>query len=148
MSQADAASWAKTNGGVKRPQPPRNLQAQSASRKVQLFWDQPGDTSGLIGYRIYADNENSLLDSIYDPNVRQYNAPASSGSTPPTRNFFVSSFSKRGESAKVQVQGAATAESGAPADPAPPAGSAASGTTGKTVGVDGNGFNRVENQFL
>lgn len=146
LNQADAATWAKTNGIIGRPSPPRNLLAQSGSRKVLVTWDAPESMNEIIGYRIYTVNENALLDSIYDPNVRQYSVPTSSGATPPVINIFISSFSKRDESAKVQVQGSATAEAGAPSDPPPPAGSAASGDTGKSVGVDGGesdaGFTR------
>lgn len=145
LDQAGAASWVKANGPSSRPNPPRNLQAQSGSRKVLVTWDTPIVSDGIVGYKIYKDNEGSLLDSVYDPNVRQYPVPASSGSTPPSVNIFVSSFTKRDESIKVQVQGAATAEAGAPADPKPPADSAASGTTGPRLGIDGSsdgGFTR------
>lgn len=141
LTQAQAASWARTNGGNRRPQPPRNPQAQGGSRKVLVTWDMPFVSDDIIGWRIYKDNENSMLDSIYDPNVRQYTVQATAGATPPTINVFISSLSKRSESSKVQVQGAALAESGAPTDPAPPPGSAASGDTGKKVGIDGAGTN-------
>ena len=137
LDPAAASAWARSNGTSGRPDAPRNLQAQAGSRKVLVTWDAPVVATGIVGYRIYKDNESSLLDSIYDPNVRQYSVPASAGSSPPTINMFVSSISKRSESVKVQIQGKATAESGAPADPSPPSGSAASGATGKISGVDG-----------
>lgn len=137
LTQDQAASWARTNGTIGRPNPPRNLLAQSGSRKVLVTWDTPIQSDDIVGWKIYTNNENALLDSIYDPNVRQYSIPASSGTTPPVINIFVSSISKRSESTKVQVQGSATAETGAPSDPAPPAGSAASGDTGKKASFDG-----------
>lgn len=137
LNPAEAETWAKTNGTTGRPQPPRNLLAQSGSRKVLVTWDMPTVFADIIGWKIYTGNENAQLDSIYDPNVRQYSVPASSGSSPPVINIFVSSFSKTSESTRVQVQGSATAEAGAPSDPAPPAGSSASGDTGVTAGIDG-----------
>jgi hypothetical protein len=137
LDQASAATWARANGTNSRPNPPRNLQTQAGSRKALVTWDAPLVASGLVGFKIYTDNENSLLDTLYDPNVRQYNVPASSGSTPPTKNVFISAFSKNSESVKVQIQVHATAEAGAPTDPAPPPGSAASGTTGAKFPFDG-----------
>jgi len=137
LNKADAQSWARQNGTTKRPDAPRNLQAQSGARKILVTWDAPEVADGVIGYKIYVDSESSLLDTLYDANVRQYNVPASSGSTPPKKNVFISAFSKRFESVKVQVQGSATAEAAAPSDPSPPAGSAASGQTGGSFAVDG-----------
>lgn len=132
LDQAAATQWFRVNGDNTKPQPPRNLQAQSGSRKVLVTWDAPADPSGIAGYKVYTANEDQLLDTINDPNVRQYNVPASSGATPSVMNVFISSFSAQRESALVQIQGSATAESGAPSDPAPPTNSGASGTTGKT----------------
>lgn len=137
LDQAAAISWAKTNGTTGKPEQPRNVQAQSGSRKVLVTWDAPVVTDGIIGYKIYKDNENQLFDTITDPNVRQYSVPATAGSTPPVVNVFVSSFTKQDESNPVQVQGSATAESGAPADPTPPTDSGASGSTGKTFNTNG-----------
>lgn len=46
-----------------------------------------------------------------------------SGAVPPVNNFFVSALNSAGvESVKVQVQGSATAEAGAPSDPSVPSG--------------------------
>lgn len=137
LDPAAAQSFVRQNGTTARPQPPRNLQAQSGSRKILVTWDAPIVAGGILGYKIYTDNEGSLLDSIYDPNVRQYSVPASAGSSPPTKNIFISSISKNSESVKVQIQGKASVEAGAPSDPSVPPASAASGTTGGTLGVDG-----------
>jgi hypothetical protein len=139
LDRADAMAFAKNNGIPGAVKQPRNLQAQSGSRKILVTWDAPEKTEGIIGYRVYTDSEFSLLDTISDPNVRQYSVPASAGASPPTKNIFISAFSKQAESLKVQIQGKATAEAGAPADPAPPPGSAASGTTGRPLGIDGSG---------
>jgi hypothetical protein len=145
LSKADALAFAKSNGMPGSVKPPRNLQYQPGSRKALVTWDAPEDTTGVIGYRIYTGNESSLLDTVSDPNVRQYNVPCSAGSSPPAKNVFISAFTKRDESAKPQIQVKALAEAGAPVDPAPPPGSAASGDTGATTGIDGGtdaGFTR------
>jgi hypothetical protein len=137
LTQADALAFTKNNGLSDSVKPPRNLQYQAGSRKALVTWDAPEDVTGVIGYRIYTSNENSLLDTISDPNVRQYNVPCSAGSSPPVKNVFISAFSKQRESAKPQIQVKALAEAGAPTDPIPPPGSAASGDTGGFIGVDG-----------
>ena len=137
LDQQASIAFARQNGVTARPQPPRNLQAQAGSRKILVTWDAPIVTDGIIGYRIYTDNESSLLATLYDPNVRQYSVAASAGSSPPTKNIFVSSFSKNNESVKVQIQGKASAEAGAPTDPSVPPSSAASGNTGASLGLDG-----------
>jgi hypothetical protein len=140
-----ATNHIKQNGTNTTAKPPRNLQAKSGSRKISVFWDAPEVTLGIIGYKVYVDNENSLYDTIRDPNVRRYDVPASSGSTPPTKNIFISSYTINSESTKMQIQGAAIAEAGAPTDPATPPGSAASGDTGRSFGIDAGsdaGFTR------
>lgn len=133
-----ARQFVKQNGNGLRPNPPRNLQAQSGSRKILVTWDAPLVADGVVGYKVYTENESSLLDTLYDANVRQYSVAATAGSSPPIKNIFISSFSKNSESVKVQIQGRALTETGAPADPKPPAGSAASGDTGQTFGFDGS----------
>jgi hypothetical protein len=137
LDQQAGIAFARQNGTTARPQPPRNLQAQSGSRKILVTWDAPIVADGIVGYKIYTDNENSLLDTLYDPNVRQYSVPASAGSSPPTKNVFISAFSKNSESVKVQIQGKASVEAGAPTDPTVPPASAASGTTGGKLPFDG-----------
>lgn len=141
LDQQSAKAFRRQNGNNTRPQPPRNLQAQSGSRKILATWDAPLVADGIVGYKVYTDNEGSLLDTLNDPNVRQYSVPASAGASPPTKNIFISSFSKNNESVKAQIQGKATAEAGAPTDPSVPAGSAASGTTGKNLGFDAGATN-------
>lgn len=138
LDPAAAKSFVRQNGTNSRPNPPRNLQAQSGSRKILTTWDAPIVADGIIGYRVYTENEGSLLATIYDPNVRQYSVPASAGSSPPTKNIFISSISKNNESAKVQIQGKASVEAGAPVDPSVPADSAASGKTGAGRGANTN----------
>jgi hypothetical protein len=138
LDQQTAQALIRHNGPSARPQSPRNLQAQSGSRSILVTWDAPILTDGVVGYKVYLDTELSLFTTLYDPNVRQITVPASAGSSPPARNIFISAFTKNNESVKVQIQGKATTEAGAPAVATPPAGSAASGTTGKQLGVDGS----------
>lgn len=141
LDQAAAAAWAKSNGVDGQPAPPRNLQAQPGSRNVLVTWDAPEVATGIVGYKIYTANEGQLLDTLNDPNVRQYTVPASSGSTPPGVNIFVSSITKRSESTKTQIQGTAKTEAGAPTNASPPPGSAASGQTGNNLPLDNGPIN-------
>jgi hypothetical protein len=136
LDQAAAVQYFRVNGDNSIPDPPRNLQSQSGSRKVLVTWDAPVITNGIAGYKIYTDNEGQLLDTVTDPNVRQYNVPASAGSTPSVMNIFVSSFTNQQESMQAQIKGSASVEAGAPADPSPPSGSGASGN-GPTIGGGG-----------
>lgn len=143
-----AKTFFRVNGSQRMPGLVRSVQAQSGSRKLVVTWDLPDDRADIKGYKVYTGTERSLLDTIKDGNVRQYQIPASSGSTPTTTNVFISAFNLAGiESKKVQVQGTATAEAGAPSDPPPPAGSPASGDTGKPGDanpgfIDDSGFTR------
>lgn len=143
LDQLAAKTHVATYGVQDTPKPPQSLIAQSGSRKVLATWEMPEDASGIVAWKVYKGNENQLLATIGDPNVRQYEINATSGATPPTQNIFVSSVNAAGiESQKVQVQGAATAESGAPSDPSAPAGSPSSGDTG-TTGDGSTGFKDV-----
>ena len=146
LDQLAAKTHVAAYGTPGTPQPPLSLQGQSGSRKVLATWEAPENPQGIVGWKVYRDSEGSLLATINDPNVRQYEVPASSGSTPPTTNIFVSSFTQAGvESQAVQVQGTALAESGAPPDPSPPAGSPSSGDTGTSSDSGGTGFRTIGN---
>ena len=62
-----------------------------------------------------------LFADLKDPNTTQHFIEATSGTTPPVTNIFVSAVNALGvESNKVQAQGASTAEAGAPAMPSTP----------------------------
>lgn len=120
--RADAASQVRVSGTGKRPSPPRDLKIQSGARKVIVTWSKPVNDNDVAGWRIYKDTEAFLYDAIKDAGTRILEVSANGGATPPTVNVFVSSVSPSGtESVKVQIQGSATAEAGAPTDPAPPA---------------------------
>lgn len=148
MDRASATTFSSVYGSQDRPGAPRSILTQSGSRKVVLTWDLPNLRTNVKGYKIYTGTEKSLAAIIRDGNVRQYSLDASSGTTPPTQNIFISSFTSAGiESYKAQVQGAAIAETSAPPDPPPPAGSPASGDTGvkgdaSSGFIDDSGFTR------
>jgi hypothetical protein len=142
LDKAAALSWARTNGTSNKPQQPRNPQAQSGSRGALITWDMPVVFSDIVGFRIFKDSENSLLDTIYDPNVRQYKVQLSAGASPQVTNLFISSFNVRGmQSNPVQVQASSLAEASAPADPAAPANSASDPVSpaGTITNVGGGG---------
>lgn len=114
-----------------RPAPPRDIIKQSGPRGIFIVWALPaGDTSAIAGWRIYRGDENTLLDKIPDRGTRNYLVPTTAGSTPPTTNMFVSAVNALGiESVKVQAQGVASVEAGAPSLPsAPPGYSAGNGS--------------------
>lgn len=116
------ADLLKSRGTGNKPQPPRDLYVQSGSRGILLNWRAPANaTLDTAGFRIYKDNENSLFAEIRDPGTTQHYIEATSGTTPPLTNLFVSTVNQLGaESPKVQIQGTATAETGAPSIPSTP----------------------------
>lgn len=149
LDKASGVSWARSNGTDNKPQQPRNLQVQSGSRGALVTWDMPPAFADIAGFRIYKDSENSLLDTIYDSNVRQYKIPLSSGAAPPVTNVFISAFNVRGkESGPVQAQVSATAEASAPSDPSPPSGSAADpiAPTGRSTVIGGGLSNKTDQE--
>lgn len=139
MQRFQASDFIRQRGTNKQPDPPRDLIAQSAPRAVQITWGlPPGNPTDITGWKIYSPDENTLVATIGDRGTRQYLVPSTSGSTPPTVNIFVSSINALGiESAKVLIQGKATAEAGAPSQPATPPGftSGAGSDTSSLVGT-------------
>jgi hypothetical protein len=134
-----AGELVRNRGTNKRPSPPRGLIAQSGSRKCLVTWEFPPIYKDIVGWNIYKGTESQKLDTIKDPNTRQYAVDCSAGAAPPTVNIYISSVNALGiESQKVQVQGKATAEAGAPMDPSPLPGTAASGDAGATGASDGS----------
>lgn len=137
QTRQQVTDFVRQRGTEKPPAPPRDIIPQSSSRGVFLVWAlPPGQNQDIAGWRIYKDDENTLLDKIPDRGTRKYFVPASSGSTPPTINIFVSSVNSLGvESAKVQVQAKATAETGAPSIPSVPTGYTQGGGSDTTGGL-------------
>lgn len=115
-----------TVGSRKRPDPPRSLIAQPGSLEVLLTWNGPQKASDITGWRIYKNNENTLIDTITDPSTHQYKAkvPANTNT-----GFYVSSVNALGvESIKVFVVGAANTDQYVTTG-------TSGGTTGSTAGV-------------
>lgn len=109
-------------GTDRKPGIPRDVSLTSGPRGILVNWRAPVDyTLDVAGYRIYKDDETKLFAEVRDPLTTQHFVDVTSGATPPTVNIFVSTISKLGrESAKIQAQGTATAEAGAPAMPTTP----------------------------
>lgn len=118
-----AANAVASLGTEVAPEPPRNIIAQPGSRKAVVTWLQPQRSADVTGYRIYKDNEGSIVATVESGDALRYEVPLSSGSTAPVTNIFISSVNAGGkESARIQVQCAAIVEVAAPSDPAPPSG--------------------------
>lgn len=122
--RTQAADLVRTRGTSRKPAPPREIILQSGPRGVLLSWSLPaGMFTDISGWRVYKDNESTLYAELKDRGARQHFIEATSGATPPTGNFFISSVNLFGvESQKVQVQGKSTVESGAPPMPPSPPG--------------------------
>lgn len=122
VAKAQALDMLRTRGTGNRPLPPRDLFLQPGPRGVLLNWRAPAKgTIDIAGYRIYKDDENGLFAEIRDPGTLQHYIETTAGSTPPVTNLFVSTVNKLGvESPKVNIQGTAITESGAPTMPSTP----------------------------
>jgi hypothetical protein len=137
--RSQATDFIRQRGTSQPPNPPRDPIGQSAPRGVFVTWGlPPGDSSQITGWRVYSPDENSLVGSISDRGTRQFTVPATAGSSPPIINIFITAVNALGlESSPIQVQGKATAESGAPSQPATPPGFS-SGTGSDTSRVTGS----------
>jgi hypothetical protein len=99
-----------------------------------------GLNSEIQRWRVYKDDENTLYAEVNDRGTRQHFIESTSGSTPPVTNIFVSSLNSLGiESQKVQAQGQAATEAGAPTMPSVPPGY----TSGGAGGGDRTGNYRI-----
>lgn len=121
-ARAVAADTVRTRGTSRVPGMPRDVFLQSGPRGILANWLPPaGLSNDIAGWRIYKDDESKLFAELRDPNTTQHFIEATSGTTPPTVNIFISSFNKLGiESPKVMAQGSATTETGAPSMPSTP----------------------------
>lgn len=115
-SRIQITDFIRQRGTSQRPLAPRDVRAIGSSRSVLVLWALPSPNSDILGWRIYKDTEANLYKEIADRGTRQCSVESSAGAV---TNFFVSSVNALGapggESPKVQVQGTATAEAGAPA---------------------------------
>lgn len=123
-ARAQAADVTRTRGTAQVPQPPRDIICQPGPRGMLVTWNLPaGFNNDIQRWRVYKDDENTLYADINDRGTRQCFVEATSGATPPTVNVFISSVNNLGvESAKVQAQGKASTEAGAPSMPSVPPG--------------------------
>lgn len=123
IEKQQAANHIRVRGTPGKPEAPRDLTVQSASRSVLLTWKLPVFHDDIAGWRIYQNTESNLVSEIRDKGTRQVTIPMNAGTTPPIANFFVCAISTLGrESPKTTGQGSALAETGAPAVPTVPPG--------------------------
>lgn len=116
-----AADLTRTRGTTLVPQPPRDIICQSAPRGVLVTWNYPAVNFDIQRWRVYKGNEQTLFAEIKDRGTRQCFVDLTAGASPLVVNVFVSSLNSAGvESAKVQSQGSAIAEAGAPSLPTSP----------------------------
>jgi|SRR5580704_1141845 hypothetical protein len=136
VAKATARDLTLTRGTAQVPQPPRELIAQSGPRGILVTWSLPsGLNTDIQRWRVYKGDENTLYADINDRGTRQCFVEATAGATPPVTNIFISSMNMLGvESPKVQVQGAAIAEAGAPAMPSVPPGYTSGNSGGGSKG--------------
>src|SRR5579883_1187670 len=89
--QETAASVLPLVSSRRRPDPPRNLISQPGSLEALITWNAPIKFNEVAGWRIYRDNEGNLVDTILDPNSRQYRPklPANTATA-----FYVSAINK------------------------------------------------------
>jgi hypothetical protein len=123
LEKQQAANHIRARGTPGKPEAPRDLQVQSASRSALLTWKLPIFHDDIAGWRVYQGTESNLVAEIRDKGTRQVTISLNAGTTPPVANFFVCAISTLGrESSKTTGQGSALAETGAPAVPTVPPG--------------------------
>lgn len=122
VARSQAQDMVIARGTGRPPIAPRDVFVQSGPRGILVNWRLgAGYTADIAGFRIYKDDENSHFADILDPNTKQHFIEATSGSTPPVTNIFVSAINSLGvESPKVQAQSQALTEAGAPSMPSTP----------------------------
>jgi len=138
VARATARDLTLTRATAQTPQPPRDIAAQAGPRGILLTWSLPsGLNTDIQRWRVYKDDENTLYADINDRGTRQCFVETTSGSAPPVTNLFVSSLNNLGiESQKVQVQGVAAVEAGAPTMPSVPPGFNSGGAGGGSHGTN------------
>lgn len=134
IARTQASDMVIARGTGRVPGAPRDLFVQSGPRGILLNWRPPATNVDVSGYRVYKDDENSLFAELRDPGATQHFIETTAGASPPTVNLFISSIGKLGtESPKVQIQGTATVEAGAPSMPSTPPTYTNQFNPGKTV---------------
>lgn len=145
LAKSQAKDIVLTRGTAQRPQPPRDIIVQSGPRGMLVTWNLPtGFNTDIQRWRVYKGDENTLYAEVFDRGTREHFIEATAGATPPVTNIFVSSVNNFGiESQKVQVQGSAAVEAGAPSMPSVPPGYNDGGAGG---GNKGAGFKQIFSQ--
>lgn len=105
--QENAALSSGNVSGRRRPMPPRSLQLQAASQGVLVTWQSPQNANGILGYKVYQDNDLTAALTINDPSTRQALMKVAADSN---HAFYVSSFNAAKESVKVIAKGASSTE--------------------------------------
>jgi hypothetical protein len=137
-ARSEAINLTLTRGTAQVPQPPRDLITQAGPRGLLVTWNLPaGFNTDIQRWRVYKNDESTLYAEINDRGTRQCFVEATAGSSPPVTNIFVSSLNSLGaESQKVQIQGTASVEAGAPAMPTVPPGYNQAGSGGGDTGTN------------
>lgn len=126
-----ASDYIQVRGTARMPRPPLGLIIAPAPRGVLVTWNLPVLHADITGWRIYKNDESTLYGQINDPGVRQEFVETTAGSPSVVTNVFVSSINALGvESPKIQIQGKASTESGAPTMPTVPPGFNTGGSGG------------------
>jgi hypothetical protein len=73
-----ARSTERLVGSRRRPQPPRSIILQNGSFKSKITWVGPADSRGIVGWRIWSPDENTLFDTSKDVAMRQVEIPLAS----------------------------------------------------------------------
>lgn len=101
--------------------PVREVNAIPAPRGLLMTWALPGgDSSNVVGYRVYVGTEKNLQQTITDRGTRQVVVPVTAGQP---QNVIISAVDQRGNESPLtttQVPGTAITEAGAPAFPSTP----------------------------
>lgn len=124
VARAQARDMTLTRGTAQLPSAPRDIICQSGPRGMLVTWNLPaGFNADIQRWRVYKDDENTLYSEVNDRGTRQCFVETTAGSAPIVTNVFVSSVNALGqESVKIQAQGKASVESGAPSMPSVPPG--------------------------
>lgn len=97
----------RVGGSPRAPQPPRGLLNQTGSFKGVVTWNAPLDDRGIVGYKVYVDNETSPFLQT-GPNSRRIEIPLTSNAN---RFIAISSVNELGfESPKIPLIASSNAD--------------------------------------
>jgi len=84
-----------------RPQAPRALRATAGTMEATVVWSLPGDSRGILKFRIFQGNEDNLIGQTEDRTVRQFKVKLPANAKDMVYVSAISRLSK--ESVKVPV---------------------------------------------